>query len=408
MQVIADLHIHSRFSRATSHDLTIDNLEKWARVKGLNLLGTGDFSHPLWFKELKQKLKDDGSGILKTESGFSFILSNEISLMYSQDGKGRRIHLVLLAPSFEVVDKITGYLASKGRLDYDGRPIFNISCDEFAEQMMIISPEIEIIPAHAWTPWFGVFGSATGFDSIEEAFKDKANYIHAFETGMSSDPEMNWRLSRLDKYAIVSFSDAHSFWPWRIGREATVFELKENFSYCDIIEAIRNKKILFTIETSPSYGKYHYDGHRFCHFSCSPQESEKRRNTCPICNKPLTIGVLNRIEHLADKDRKEGFKSKEAKPFKILLPLHEIIGAVLGVSMGAKKVWNEYNNLINAFGNELNILLNISENKLREMTTPEITKAIMKNREGKIKVKPGYDGEYGQAIIESDKQEKLF
>ncbi|MCX8194306.1 MAG: endonuclease Q family protein, partial [Candidatus Pacearchaeota archaeon] len=293
MQIISDLHIHSRFSRATSNDLTIANLEKWAKIKGLSLLGTGDFSHPEWLKELKQELNEDSHGILRTKEDFPFILSNEVSLMYTQDNKARRVHLVILAPSFEIVDKINRYLGSKGRLDYDGRPIFNISCEEFAKAMFEISSDIEIIPAHAWTPWFGIFGSVTGFDSIEEAFKDKATLIHAFETGMSSDPEMNWRLSRLDKYSIVSFSDAHSYWPWRLGREATVFDLPR-LTYKNVIEAIRDNKIAFTIETSPAYGKYHYDGHRFCQFSCSPKECEEKYDgLCPVCHKPLTIGVLH-------------------------------------------------------------------------------------------------------------------
>lgn len=405
MQVIADLHIHSRFSRATSKDITVKNLEKWARIKGLNLLGTGDFCHPEWIKELKTELTEDGTGILKTKSGFPFILSNEISLMYSQGGKGRRIHLVFLAPSFDVVDKITKYLGSKGRLDYDGRPIFNISCAEFAKEMMAISEDIEIIPAHIWTPWFGIFGSATGFDSMEEAFLDQVNNIHSFETGMSSDPEMNWRLSKLDKYAVISFSDSHSFWPWRLGREATVFDSKE-LSYGNIVGAIRRKKITFTIETSPSYGKYHYDGHRICKFSCSPEESKKLNNICPVCKKPLTIGVLNRVEQLAD--REEGFKPKDAIPFKILLPLHEILSSVLGSAMATKKVWQEYNKLIDAFGDEFSILLNVPLEELKKITTDRIASMIIKNREGKIKVKPGYDGEYGVPILESEKQEKLF
>jgi len=303
------------------------------------------------------------------------------------------------------VEKITNYLKTKGRIDYDGRPIFNLSCDEFAKAMFEISSEIEIIPAHAWTPWFGIFGSVTGFDSIEEAFKDKANLIHAFETGMSSDPEMNWRLSKLDKYAIVSFSDAHSFWPWRLGREATVFDIKE-LTYKGIINAIRKKEIAFTIETSPSYGKYHYDGHRFCQFSCSPEEAEKRNNECPKCHKPLTIGVLHRVNELAD--REKGFIPRDAKPFRTLLPLHELIGAVLGISITSKKVWQEYNKLIEAFGDEFNVLLNVPFEELKKVTLPKLVHAIKVNREGKIKVKPGYDGEYGKLILESEKQETLF
>lgn len=405
MQIIADLHIHSRFSRATSHNLTIANLEKWAKVKGVDLLGTGDFSHPEWIKELKTELTEDGSGILKTKNGFPFILTNEISLMYRQDGKGRRVHLVLLAPNFEIVEQVTEYFKKIGRIDYDGRPIFGKDAAEVTENLMSISRDIEIIPAHVWTPWFGIFGSMSDFNSMEEAFKEQAKHIHAFETGMSSDPEMNWRLSNLDKYTIVSFSDSHSFWPWRIGREATAFELPR-LTYKNIIEAIRDKKIAFTIETSPSYGKYHYDGHRFCSFSCSPEEAEEHDNTCPICHKPLTIGVLHRVNELAD--REEGFKPEHARPFKTLLPLHELIGAVFEVSMTSKKVWQEYNKLIETFGNEFNILLNVSFDELRKVTSPKLVHVIKVNREGKVKVKPGYDGEYGELILEAEKQETLF
>ena len=406
MNILTDLHIHSRFSRATSKDLSIQNLEKWAKIKGLDVLGTGDFSHPEWIKELKSELIEDGSGILKTKTGFSFILTNEISLMYTQDGKGRRVHLVLLAPSFDVVGQITAYLLSHGRIDYDGRPIFKIPCDQFVEDMMKISRDIEVIPAHAWTPWFGVFGSDTGFDSMEQAFRDQVKYIHAFETGMSSDPEMNWRLPMLDKYSILSFSDSHSFWPWRLGREATAFNLKK-LEYKEIIGAIRAKEVDFTIETSPCYGKYHFDGHRLCKFSCSPEESRKLKGICPVCGKDLVIGVMNRVEELADKNRPEGYKPAWAKPFKTLLPLHEILSGLLESAMASKKVWQEYNKLISEFKNELNILLNVPQGELVKVTSPSIANAIIRNREGKIKVRPGFDGEYGVAIFEEEKQARL-
>lgn len=401
--IIADLHIHSKYSRATSKALDIQNLEKYARIKGINLLGTGDFTHPLWIKELKENLTEE-NGILKTKTGFNFILQTELSLIYTQDGKGRRIHLVVLAPNFDVVSQITEYLKTKGRVDYDGRPIFNISCIDFTEKMMSLSKDIEIIPAHAWTPWFGIFGSATGFDSMEEAFKDQVKNIHTFETGMSSDPEMNWRLSKLDKYSIVSFSDCHSFWPWRMGREATAFELKE-LNYKNIMDAIRQNKIEFTIETSPSYGKYHFDGHRACNFSCSPEESKKINNICPICKKPLIIGVLNRVEKLAD--REEGFKPKHAKPFKSILPLSEIIAAILGRGIATKFVWAEYNKLINEFKDEFNILLNVKLEDLKKVTKEKLANLIIENRGGKIKVKPGYDGVYGIPVIDGEKQISL-
>ncbi|MEK6885519.1 MAG: endonuclease Q family protein, partial [Nanoarchaeota archaeon] len=316
--VFADLHIHSRFSRACSKDITIDNLEKWARIKGIGLLGTGDFTHPLWLKELKEKLTER-EGILYSSTGFKFLLTGEISLMYTQ-GRGRRVHLVMLLPNFETADKINEYFDGKGRRDYDGRPIFKISCEQFVKDMMNISENIEIIPAHCWTPWFGIFGSSTGFDSLKEAFGEQEKYIHAIETGMSSDPLMNWHLSELNNRAIVSFSDSHSFWPWRMGREATIFEKVENYS--DVISAIRENKIVGTIETEPAYGKYHWDGHANCNFSCSPQESKKINNICPVCNKSLTIGVENRVNEIGDQIIEE---NRNRKKYYTLLPLHELI-----------------------------------------------------------------------------------
>lgn len=403
MKVIADLHMHSRFSRATSKFLDIENLEKWAMIKGINLLGTGDFTHPAWFKELKENLHEE-NGIMMTKNNFPFVFQTEICLMYSQDNKGRRVHLVILSPSLEVTQQINTYLGKKGRLDYDGRPIFNITCPELAESLMSISKEIEIIPAHAWTPWFGIFGSMSGFDSMEEAFKDKTNYIHAFETGMSSDPEMNWRLSKLDKYSIVSFSDSHSFWPWRLGREATAFEMKE-LNYKNLVDAIRNNKIEFTIETSPSYGKYHFDGHRHCNFSCSPEEAAKLNNICPVCRKPLTIGVLHRVNELADRD--EGFRPNDAKEFKSVLPLSELIAMSMKAPLESKKVMDRYNELIKN-NSELDILIEMPVEQLTKLADDRLIGLILFNRHGRIKVKPGYDGEYGIPMLEEQKQTKLF
>src|SRR3989338_3335354 len=331
MKIISDLHIHSRFSRATSNTLNIPNLEKYAKIKGLNLLGTGDFTHPEWIKELKNELTEDGSGILKTKTGFNFLLQTEISLIYSQDGKGRRVHNIVLAKNLDIVDQINTQLRKKGRLDYDGRPIFGISCVEFVEFMKNIDKGIEIIPAHIWTPWFSMFGSNSGFDSIKECFKEKTDEIHAIETGLSSDPAMNWRLSQLDNLSIVSFSDLHSYWPWRIGREATIFNCK--LDYDEIIKSLRNKSIEMTIEVDPNYGKYHLDGHRACNVCLEPKESIKNKNICPKCKRPLTVGVLQRVEHLAD--RNEGFKPKDAKPFKSLIPLSEILSALLGAALSS-------------------------------------------------------------------------
>ncbi len=391
--LIGDLHIHSRFSRACSTNITFENLVKWAKVKGLNLLGTGDFTHPLWLKEIKEKLIEKNGFYYLGD--FPFIITGEISLVYTQE-HGRRIHLVILVPNLEIADKINSYLDTKGRRDYDGRPIFSISGEEFVREMMKISRDIEIIPAHIWTPWFGLFGSMSGFDSLKECFKEQIENVHAIETGMSSDPEMNWRIKELEDKAIVSFSDAHSFWPFRLGREATIF--KKVNSYSEIIEQIRNKTFVGTIETDPAYGKYHFDGHRNCDFSCSPEESRKLNGICPVCKKSLTIGVDNRVGKLASFP--DGHKINNAKPFYKILPLHEIISLNLGTAMESKGVWILYNSLIGDFGNEFNTLLNVSKEEFQNKKVDDkLIELILKNREGKIKVKPGYDGEYGKAMI---------
>ncbi|MBD3354718.1 DNA helicase UvrD, partial [Candidatus Woesearchaeota archaeon] len=291
MNIIADLHLHSKYSRATSNKLNIPNLEKWAKIKGVDLMGTGDFTHPEWIKEIKANLTDDGTGILKTKTGMKFVMQTEVSLIYTDMGKGRRVHNVILAPSIEVADQVTEYFKSKGRVDYDGRPIFKIPCVDLAESLMEISEKIEIIPAHIWTPYFGLLGAKSHYTSVEDAFKDKAKHIHALETGLSSDPPMNWRLSSLDKFSLISCSDSHSFWPWRIGREATLFDLKE-LTYDNLIKALRTKEGLSgTIEVDPAYGKYHWDGHRNCNVSLSPKETMKLNGICPKCGKPVTIGV---------------------------------------------------------------------------------------------------------------------
>ncbi|MBW2965896.1 endonuclease Q family protein [Candidatus Woesearchaeota archaeon] len=404
MKIISDLHLHSKYSRATSKQLDIANLEKWAKVKGLNLLGTSDFTHPKWIKELKANLQEQENGILTSKGGMNFILQTEVSLIYTDMGKGRRVHNVILAPNFDIVDQITEYFLKHGRIDYDGRPIFKIPCDELTESLMKISKDIEIIPAHIWTPWFALLGSMSGYNSVEEAFKDQTKNIHALETGLSSDPPMNWRLSKLDPFALVSFSDSHSFWPWRIGREATLFELKE-LTYNNLINALRTKEGLTgTIEVDPAYGKYHEDGHRNCNVCLTPKESKKLNNICPKCGKPLTIGVHHRVEELAD--RPEGFKPKSAKDFKRLIPLSEILSKLLGSGIATKKVWLEFNKLIDHFKSELNILLDASEEELKKVTDEKIVEKIMLNRQGKIQIQPGYDGEYGYPIFsEQDKKE---
>ena len=404
MKLFADLQIHSRFSRATSSSITLSNLEKYARLKGLNLLGTGDFTHPKWLDELKNELKEDGTGILTSKSGFKFVLQGEISNIYTQDGKVRKIHTLLLAKDFDTVAQINEALSKKGRLDYDGRPIFGFSCIELVEMMRDISEEIEIIPAHAWTPWFGIFGSMSGFDSVEECFKDQAKHIHAIETGLSSDPAMNWRISKLDKYTLVSSSDAHSFWPWRLGRECNVFEFEEIFSYSDIINAIRlRKNFLETIEFWPHEGKYHYTGHRACNIVLSPKEALKLKDICPKCRRKLTVGVAERIETLAD--RPEGFVPENAVPFRNLIPLSEVIAGTIQSDVSSKKVWEEYYKLTNAFGNEFEILFNTGEKELKKITSEKISINIIKNRHQKIEFKPGYDGVYGVPMFEKENLE---
>ena len=399
MKVIFDGHIHSSHSRACSKDLNFENLEKYARIKGVDLLGTGDFTHPEWIKEIKSKLKEDGSGILRSGGGFPFLLQTEISLAYTQGSKGRRIHYLLMAPNLEVVQQITEFLLTKGRVDYDGRPIFGFSSIELVEKMNSISSGIEVIPAHAWTSWFGLFGSESGFDSLKECFEEKAKYIHAIETGMSSDPAMNWRIKELDNITLVSNSDLHSYWPWRIGREANVFEMEE-LTYKNILAAVREKKgFIATVETPPSYGKYHFDGHRLCNTVMSPEESSTHKNICPKCGKKMTIGVLNRVEQLADPERPDGFIKKDAIPFKSLIPLSEIIAELNGFPIASRKTWQVYNALIERFGNEFNILLEASEDELKKVVDEKLAAAIMKNRHGKIQVKPGYDGEYGKPVF---------
>lgn len=404
MRVIGDLHIHSRYARACSKNITVPTLERYARLKGIDVLGTGDFQHPLWMKELQKELTEDGSGVLKTRSGFPFILQTEISLMYSQGGKGRRVHLLLLAPDMETANQIIDVLGRRGRLDYDGRPIFGFSCVEFVELMSDISKYIEIIPAHAWTPWFSVFGSNSGFDSLKECFQERVKNIHAIETGLSSDPPMNWRLSQLDAVNLVSFSDMHSFWPHRIGREATIFEMDE-VSYTNILNAIRTGEGLQeTIEVNPAYGKYHWDGHRNCAVVFPPAEAMKHNNICPVCKRQLTIGVEHRVEELAD--REHGFKPDRAKPFRSLLPLTEIIAFVSGGQVLSRKVVEEYHTMIKKFGSEFSVLLDAKKGDIEKVIDKNIAKAIIEVREGKIQMRPGYDGVYGQVIFEGAKPKR--
>jgi len=417
MKAVCDFHIHSKYSRATSRDMDLENLYKWAKIKGIKVLGTGDFTHPLWLRELKEKLEPIGNGLLKFKSNqqstadnkqqIYFILTSEISCIYSKNNRTRKIHIIIFAPDFQTVEKINAHLGWIGNLKADGRPILGLDAKELAKIVLNINPDCFIVPAHAWTPWFSIFGSKSGFNSIEECFDEFSKNIYAIETGLSSDPAMNWRLSALDRISLISNSDSHS--PSRVGREANVFEIADiqNLSYRELISIVREKnpqKFLYTIEFFPEEGKYHYDGHRLCQIRFSPEESKKHNNICPKCGKPLTIGVMNRVEELAD--RKAGAKPENVIPFKNLIPLEEIIADAVSQGVGTKMVTEYYKNLTTNLGNEFYILLEASRSAIENFSNQEIAEGIMRVRDGKVKIEPGYDGEYGKIKIFEEGEQK--
>lgn len=390
---VADLHIHSKYSRATSPNMELEGLSEWGRIKGIDVIGTGDFTHPKWIKELKAKAIEEDTGLLLF-NGQHFMLTVELSSIYTDKGKGRRIHQVVLAPSLEIAEQINERLKKKGaNLESDGRPIMGLSAPDIVETIMEISPKCMVIPAHAWTPWFSVFGSKSGFDSVKECYGDMETHIYALETGLSSDPSMNWRVSALDKYALVSNSDSHS--PQKIGREANVFELNR-LTYEDIVDAIKDresKRFKLTYEFYPEEGKYHLDGHRDCGVRLTPAQTKKLHGLCPKCGKAITIGVQYRVEELAD--REEGYVPKGAVPFEKLVPLAEIIAKVLGGTESSKKVLEMYAKLVKAFGNEIKVLHAPFE-QLKAASDERVARAICDVREGNITFFAGYDGEYGQ------------
>ena len=405
MRVIADLHIHSRFSRATSQKMNIDEITRFARIKGLNLVGTGDFTHPKWLKELSEELAEiSGTNLYGTarhpDSPVSYMITAEVSTIFTFEGSVKKIHHVVLTPSLETAIQINERLTRYGDLGVDGRPMLDMTAPHLVEEVMQVSDENVVIPSHAWTPWFTIFGAFSGFDRVEDCYQDMTRHIPALETGLSSDPPMNWRLSALDKFALVSNSDSHSSWPWRIGREANVFEL-ERLTYQEVVDAIRKKdtrRFKFTIETSPAYGKYHWTGHRNCNISLSPQEAIKFGNRCPVCRRKLTKGVEQRVEELAD--RPIDFKPEEAIGYVHLLPLSEIIATFLRVNYpGNQKVWDIYNMLVARFGDEYTVLIDASGEEMSQIVDPGIAETIVRVREGKVKVTPGYDGVYGQLTI---------
>jgi len=390
--------------------MTLENLDIWARKKGILVMGTGDFTHPQWFNEIKTKLEsaEEGLYVLKSQisnSNFQtrFILTVEISSIYSKNGKVRRIHNIIFSPSLETAEKINTTLGLIGNLKSDGRPILGLDSKKLLEIILKIDPRCVLVPAHAWTPWFSIFGSMSGFDSIEECFEELSPYIFAIETGLSSDPAMNWRLSKLDKISLISNSDSHSL--QKIGREANVFDCE--LSYNGLIDAIKSadpKKFLFTIEFFPEEGKYHYDGHRLCGVSFSPEETKKNKGICPKCHKPLTIGVMTRVERLAD--RPEGGGKENKIPFRSLIPLDEIIADVFGLGVSSLKVHGEYEKLVENIGSEFKVLMDADYENLKRASSPAIASAVIAVREGKVELIPGYDGEYGKIKILKDGEEK--
>ncbi|MDP8215871.1 MAG: endonuclease Q family protein [Candidatus Kaelpia imicola] len=400
--IIADIHIHSKYSRAASKNMDLDNLSEFAKIKGVDLLGSGDFTHFLWLQELKTKLKEAGYGVYKYK-GINYILTVEVSNIYSYKGRVRKIHNLIIAPDFTAVDKINRELAKYGSLTADGRPTLSLDVRSLMEIVLSANSDCFLIPCHIWTPWFGLFGANSGFDSIEECFGPYVKDIYALETGLSSDPAMNWRISDLDRYTLVSNSDSHS--PSKIGREANVLNI--SMDYRELLEALKNRdsgKFAYTIEFYPQEGKYHLDGHRGCGLSFSPKESMRLNNICPKCSKPLTIGVMHRVEELAD--REDGFMPKGAVGFKSLVPLDEIIAELKGVQKTAKAVIVEYHSLIQSYGPELKILSELDEKFLKNNLPVKIAKSIIAVREGRVKIKPGFDGLYGNVKVFDDKKMK--
>lgn len=416
MLSVLDLHIHSKYSRACSPALTLAGIDVACRLKGVGVVASADFTYPAWFASLKNELIEiNQSGLYKlktaSDGAVKFLLSTELALIYKQGGRARRVHIVVHAPNLQAVKELNDFLDKHYNIRSDGRPILGMSAIELTKLCLKIHPQFLIYPAHIWTPWFSVFGSKSGFDSMEECFGDQTEFIYAYETGLSSDPEMNWRVSALDNLTLLSNSDAHS--PANIAREANVFELSE-FSYGEIYNIIKNKdsaKIKHTIEFYPEEGMYHWDGHRDCGFVCEPLEAKKLKGLCPKCGRPLTIGVANRVEELADQPI--GRRSAEASDFKKLVELDKIIAESLNIkSRSSKQVQNEYHKLIKALGTELYILLEADLTDIKKASSEKLAEGIRRVRAGELIIKPGFDGQYGEIHIfseaERERQYKLF
>lgn len=418
MRLFADLHIHSKYSRAVSQDMDLAHMDHWARVKGIGIMGTGDFTHPKWFDSLKTELKENSSGFLErkgSDEKTKFLLSVEISCIYSRAGKTRRIHVLVLMPSLASAERFNARLNTIGNLRADGRPILGLDAEELVKITLDVEPRAAIIPAHIWTPWFSLFGSESGFDSVEECFGKMSKHIYAIETGLSSDPPMNWRLSQLDRISIISSSDAHSPKPSKMGREATEFQLSD-LTYEAISDALQSQaliadgktphnRIVSTIEFFPEEGKYHWDGHRDHGIRWSPQETKKHAGKCPKCGTSVTVGVEHRVDILAD--RTEGFKPDNRPPYHSLVPLEEIIAEAYDVGTGTKRVAETYERMIQD-ASEFDILLHHTPEQLKAITDPLIVEGIERVRARKVEITPGYDGVFGTIHIFSDADRKTI
>lgn len=401
--LISDLHIHSRFSRATSKESDLEHLDLWARKKGIHIIGTGDFTHPVWREELKEKLEPAEEGLYRLKKEYRiqdentpdtidprFVLSGEISSIYKKKDKVRKVHSLLLLPGLEAADMLSARLELIGNIHPDGRPILGLDCRDLLEIMLETTPEGIYVPAHIWTPHFAMFGAFSGFDSVEECFGDLTPFVHAVETGLSSDPPMNWRVSGLDNYQLISNSDAHS--PGKLGREANLLEIEP--SYANLKKAIETGEGLYgTIEFFPEEGKYHYDGHRKCHLCLTPDQTKAYGGKCPVCGKKITIGVEHRVEVLAD--RSEGYWDSSRKPFENLMPLPEVIAEAMGYSSPGVKVQKEFHHMLRTLGTEFEILRNVPMEDIQSAAGTRIAEGISRLRRGQVERHPGFDGEYG-------------
>jgi len=402
MKFFADLHIHSKYSRATSSQMDLEGISEMAKLKGIKLMGTGDFTHPIWFATLKENISTIGNGLFMFNNIY-FILTCEVSNIYVKNGKLRKIHNIIITPSLDSAEKVADFLSRYGKTESDGRPILSLDSDRMFERIMEIDERNYLIAAHVWTPWFSLFGSKSGFDSIEECFGEHSQKILALETGLSSDPEMNWMWSKIDNFTLVSNSDAHS--PANIGREANCFDCEMDYdTITHVIKEGDTDKFLFTIEFFPEEGKYHFDGHRRCDISMHPNEAKSKGNICPRCGRPLTIGVLHRVMELSDRDF--GYKPEGKIPFKKVVPLMEIIALAVEHGKGTKTVERKYRELISRLGTEFEILLDVEYEDIKRVTDGSIADGILKVRKGEVEVKAGYDGVFGDVSILGSKEEK--